>query len=772
MSLRLFRAVLAEIFHVGYRLPYQVLWGATMCLIFIFASEQTLAQTPEIFIERGGRISIDAEHTPDSLAIRNGWAIGNYYTGKSLRARNDSSGSATGKAAGKKTEPSPMYIIRLSEPATYTLHWLSAKRFGSVAAESQVEITWQSENGDVQRRTFSPPNYAALRWHALDEHHQPCRITFPARGDYRITLTPKKGDGFYIDKLIFSRDEKFKPTGVGDDETALNAPPASEQKIVLPPAWAFGVMYGGYTNQRETLDAIDSLIQIGAPVDAYWIDSWFWDYQTRGKGPKGYLNFTGDTAAFPDMKAMWNAAHQRHIKNGIWVWNGILRTGNESVFDEFKANTFFSKVYLEKNRWHNSTGNTEMGDVNFSNPAAARAWQKRLAPFFEQGLDFLKLDRTSDLDYCETAFRATAQRRTGDMQRGFILAHLHTTYDKRHKQFPTKWSGDAKMAWTQNEYPDNRIYAMGGLKENVEMLADPHRTTYEIPFLTCDGGGYDYFGSTEQTDELYIRWAQFSLMTPITTFFSTANNPTRNHPYRYPESTQRIFNHYAHLKQQLFPYIYTQALRAHLTGKKVISGDGEHLGQYLLGDDLLIAPVTQSGATSQRVFLPSGNWIDFHTETRYVGNQTVTVATPIDIMPMFLREGALLPMRRYARAIELGTNDSLILKIYPATNPTVTPLLEDDGISTQYADGKIAETEMRCVKQKKSIRITIEPVKGTYVGMKSVRHYEFHIYTDQSPRTVRVNNQRVAAWSYQGKILTVPVTANKDKQLTLQIITR
>ncbi len=78
-----------------------------------------------------------------------------------------------------------------------------------------------------------------------------------------------------------------------------------------------------------------------------------------------------------------------------------------------------------------------------------------------------------------------------------------------------KWSGDTKSAWTQEVWPDYKEWSHGGLKENIEMVANPALFTYAIPFFTHDGGGFKEFDSPDLSDEFYVRYAQFSSFNAI-----------------------------------------------------------------------------------------------------------------------------------------------------------------------------------------------------------------------------------------------------------------
>ena len=499
----------------------------------------------------------------------------------------------------------------------------------------------------------------------------------------------------------------------------------------------------------------------------------------KGRGPKGYIDFTGDTLAFPDMEEMWDHMANYKIKSGIWVWNLINQEGNESVFKEFNRENHLSSIYTNRNGWHNVDLYTITGVIDFEKKQTADYWKALMKPFFDKGLDFLKLDNSADPAFCDAAFSAAREFGQETKGRAFILAHLSNTYDPRFKLYPARWTGDAKIAWSQPDYPDLDSYAMGGLKENVEMVADPFKSTYEIPFLTNDAGGYDYFGSSDQSDELYIRWIQFASMNSLMTAFSTAKNPTRNHPYGYSPLAASVFKKYTHLRMRLFPYLYTEAFQTRLTGEKMVQGDGVHKGQYLLGDALLVAPVTEKGASSKEVWFPKGTWIDFEDGTRFEGNKMLRVKAPLEKLPLFIREGSIIPMRKYARAIELGTNDTLELHLYPGDTPCSYRLIEDDGISEGYRTGEFSITGLNLSREKKGIQLEIEACVGNFVGMNLSRFYEIRVFTDHRPKQVLLDGEKVyksksekkEGWNYDPKtnLLEVRITIDKVKTHVLTI---
>lgn len=699
------------------------------------------AEPPGAAVDAFGVISIEAENAD---FIR-GWEVAPYYTGISLRA-SDIAGHAD-------------YHVEVRRPGRFLVYLLGTRRPNTPVADNLVVVELAPAGGP-----FTPGAHLrfhelnAPAWSNLDALGQPgASIEVPQAGRWTVRLRAARGQGFHVDKLVLSA-AGYVPTGVGPVDTRIPdvdiAPAGQDPMIILPPAWAFGVLYGGYTDQPQTLEAIDRLRDGDFPIDAYWIDSWFWCFKNQGLGPAGYLRFEEDKSAFPNVSDMWAEFERRHIKAGVWIWDCILREGNESAFDAFDRAGLFSEVFVQRDRWHNATGATICGNIDFGNPAAVDLWVRKLTPLFEAGLDFFKIDRSSAIDFSRAAFEASQQLGRETRGRGFILAHLHTTHDPRHKLYPTKWSGDAKIAWSQPDYPDFSIFAMGGFRENVAMVADPKRSTYAVPFLTHDAGGYNSFSEAGHysmadtgriDEELYTRWLQFSCLNSITTLFSSQSNPTRNHPYAFSPRAQGIVRHYLQLRMRLFPYLYTCALNTRLTGRKMVQGDGVHEDQYLLGQEVLVAPVLAAGATQRAVHLSPGRWYEWDSGRPHEGGRAITADAPLERIPMFVRAGAIVPLRDYASSIEAGSNEHLTLEVWPGAAPSSFTLREDDGTSNEYLSGGFASTTIRLRAENGVTSLEIAPVEGSFTGMKPARSWTIRFHAQGAPRKARLNGREIAS---------------------------
>ncbi len=533
--------------------------------------------------------------------------------------------------------------------------------------------------------------------------------------------------------------------------------PVKDSNIILPPAWAFGVLYGGYTDQEGTIARIEEIKKHDYPIDAYWIDSWFWSYTDKGAGPKKFIDFTADTISYPNRTNMWRYLQGNNIKGGFWIWDCILETGNETAFNDFKEKGFFSNIFLNTNSWHNGSRSTAMfqdgkekkgtqcGNIDFDNPHAVAYFKQKMKLFFDEGADFLKLDRTAKISTCKAMFEMSQEFGKETKGRGFMLSHTGGQESEEYKRYPTKWTDDTRSDWTiEKPLVDfNSWVPYVAFKENIAMYTNPKNKISEIPFLTNDLGGFD-MGKVKQPDEeLYIRWLQLSMFNPITEVFSQPENPTANMAWLYSAKADSIFRYYAHWRMQLFPYIYSYAHRSRIEGKQIMGKIPGYLYEFMFGDEMLLAPVYEKGIATQKVFLPAGNWINYWTGEPVAGNSEYTVPVLLNHIPLFVKQGAIIPMRNYASSVEGGNNNTLLLHIYPGENGNFT-LTEDDGISNGYLMDEYAVTKMQWTENHHKNLLRINPPAGTYKGMKAIRKWIIYLHSAKKPLRVKLNNMPIA----------------------------
>jgi alpha-glucosidase (family GH31 glycosyl hydrolase) len=165
----------------------------------------------------------------------------------------------------------------------------------------------------------------------------------------------------------------------------------------------------------------------------------------------------------------------------------------------------------------------------------------------------------------------------------------------------------------------------------------------------------------------------------------------------------------------------------------------------MFGNSILVAPVYGDFNTME-IFLPPGNdWIDYWDKKKYGGGQLLTYnTTDAEKLPLFIRSGAIIPMRKEQNWIEVGEIwDPLTLDLYPDTNSSFI-LYEDDGRTIYYQDGQFAKTLLECSRGSEQITLTINKTEGEYRGKPDMRTFLLQLNLDGSqPGTVTVNNKEV-----------------------------
>ncbi len=248
------------------------------------------------------------------------------------------------------------------------------------------------------------------------------------------------------------------------------------------------------------------------------------------------------------------------------------------------------------------------------------------------------------------------------------------------------------------------------------------------PYWGTDTGGF--FCTEEYTGELFLRWFQFSAFTP---FFRGHGRPSYLHnPWGWTQHTwehmplerrgewdglpprdslpddrvEPICRKYLHLRYALLPYLYTLFHEASASGTPIMRPLWFHDAQdetaaalsseYLLGDSLLVAPVTSKGAESWPVYLPRGQWYNYWTDEIHEGCQWIETAAPLDTLPLFVRAGSVLPFGPVTQHVETNADDfdALCLKVYPGASAAYE-LYEDDGLTLGYQRGEHTATLLR-----------------------------------------------------------------------------
>jgi alpha-glucosidase/alpha-D-xyloside xylohydrolase len=290
------------------------------------------------------------------------------------------------------------------------------------------------------------------------------------------------------------------------------------------------------------------------------------------------------------------------------------------------------------------------------------------------------------------------------------------------------WSGDTESSWKTLE-----AQIAVGLNYSLSIG----------PYWGSDIGGF--YPNNELTGELYVRWHQFAAFcgsfrshgrtwwTRLPWGWGSSNMGPREFNNRNtpiaPDDRRNILESemnnpaiepvakkYSELRYQLLPYTYTLAWEARAYGLPLMRAMWLHypddpqvrgLGhQYMWGRDLLIAPVYTKGATTRDVYLPKGDWYDWWTSKRIEGGRTITRPVDLEIMPIYVRAGSIIPVDPLRQYATQPIADPTSLRIYRGASGEFM-LYEDDGVSQEYLNGSGSWIRIRWNDQER--RITIEP---------------------------------------------------------------
>jgi alpha-glucosidase len=263
-----------------------------------------------------------------------------------------------------------------------------------------------------------------------------------------------------------------------------------------------------------------------------------------------------------------------------------------------------------------------------------------------------------------------------------------------------------------------------------------------VPYWGTDIGG---FYPSALDGELYARWFQFGTFCPL--FRSHGWEWRRHLPWAHGPEVEAICRRFIELRMRLLPYLYSLAWEAHTRGQPLMRPLVYHYpddpnvweldSQFLLGQDLLVAPVSRAGATHWPVYLPTGIWYDFWTGERFEGGHSISVATPLDTVPLFVRGGSIIPMGPVMQRADERPLDDLTLLVHPGPDAAST-LYEDDGRSQQFRVGQHALTGLRATFQNDTVRIEVGTPTGWYDGQPRARTITVRVWLPSMPRAVTV----------------------------------
>lgn len=442
-------------------------------------------------------------------------------------------------------------------------------------------------------------------------------------------------------------------------------------KAPVMPRWSVGFWQSRerYKTQQELLGVAAEFRKRRIPLDNIVLDWSYWK-------PAEWGSQEFDPSRFPAPEAMIRQLHEQHTHFMISVWAKF----NEGIpaFDAFKAQGFlYPRNIANRTKDWIAPGYTS-SFYDALNPRARIAfWNLMNTKLFTKGIDAWWMD-ASEPDIHSNTNVATrkelmtptalgsstryfnafplqnakgiyeGQRGSAPNQRVFLLTR--SAYAGSQRYAAAIWSGDIAARWEdfKNQIPAGLNFSLSGL-----------------PYWTSDIGGFAVERRYEQSQlavkdqeewrELNTRWYQFGVFCPL--FRVHGQFPAREifniAPPGHPAYESMLY--YNQLRYRLMPYVYSLAGQVHHQDATIMRGLVMDFGQdpavrsigdqFMYGPSLLVSPVTDYQARTKRLYLPAGtDWYNFYSGQYQTGGQTLTEPAPLERLPLFVREGAILPM--------------------------------------------------------------------------------------------------------------------------------
>jgi alpha-D-xyloside xylohydrolase len=552
-----------------------------------------------------------------------------------------------------------------------------------------------------------------------------------------------------------------------DFDKIINLYRIATGKAPMFPKWAFGLFQSQdrYKTQAEILSVKDGYRDNHIPVDAV-VQDWYW------WSPLPIGSHVMNHERYPDPKAMIDELHKANMHAMISIWP-VFGSGTND-FDALK-----SKGLLTSITWDNFVTHTFDTYYDAHNPKArdlywaqARdsvvkrygwdAWwvdqcepdngslldERRKAVFsVGKGIDYFN---TYSLEHAKGLYKGW--RRDIPGKRAFFL--IRQSFAGEQRSAATLWSSDVSCTFSslRNQVPQGINACASG-----------------IPYWTSDIGGYmshvvpdgipDW--SRPSNRELFTRWFQFGTFSPIMRIHGKGERALFSK--NWDDSTKAILLKYDKLRYRLLPYIYSLAAKTTMdnyTIMRALAFDFRNdtnvysiKNQYMFGPAFLVNPATEPGENMREVYLPkSTNWYNFWTGESIKGGQTVNTAAPIDILPLYIKAGSVIPMGPVVEYATQKANKAIELRIYPGANGQFT-MYEDENENYNYEKGQYATFTFKW--NDKLQQLNISATKGHFPGMLKQRTFNIVMVKDGHGAGPGVANAPDKSVGYSGKALTV-----------------
>ncbi len=490
-------------------------------------------------------------------------------------------------------------------------------------------------------------------------------------------------------------------------------------RMELPPKWGLGYQQCRYSYypDYEVSTVAKTFRDKKIPCDVLYHDIHYM---------KDYKLFTWDYDRFPNPKALIDEVKGQGFHVAVIIDPGVkIEEGYDTYHDGLKEDVFVKYSDGEPYSADVWPGTCHFPD--FTSERVRKWWGPKFGELVEQGVDGFWNDMNeiaswgnfmpNNLEFAYEGNKTNSRQARNvygtqmaratkegvdnlrDNERSFIITRAAFAGFQRYG-----------ILWTGDNVSSNESMMLGARMVTGLGLSG-------IAFCGNDVGGFA--GRTEVA--LFARWLTIAVFQPFLrthTFVNTADAE----PWSFGEEVEEISRNYINLRYRLLPYVYSCFLQASQSGMPVSRSlaldythddliyDTRFQNQFLFGASVLVAPV-ESDKEITKVYLPDGEWYDFHSGQKYVGQQIVYVDCPVSRLPIFVKAGGMLPMQPLVQFAGETHDGTLTVHLYQGGDGASFQLYEDDGHSLDYRDG---QSTSRMITFDGHSRMTISASEGPF----------------------------------------------------------
>jgi alpha-D-xyloside xylohydrolase len=571
------------------------------------------------------------------------------------------------------------------------------ERFGPLVKNGQTVDIWNADGGTSSEMAYkNVPFYLTNRGYGVLVNH-PEHVSFEV-GSEAVERVQFSVPGEVLEYLVVDGPS---PKEVVDRYTRLTGRPA------VVPAWSYGLWLStSFTTDYDEATVrsfVDGMHERGIPLSVFHFDC-FWMRELS------WTDLEWDARVFPDPEGMLKRLHEeRDLQVSVWINPYIAQRSR--LFSEAAERGFLVRR-ADGSAWQWDMWVAGMGLVDFTNPDAVRWFQDRLRRLLAQGVDTLKTDFGERIPTDVVWHDGTDPR---VMHNLYTQLYNRAVYDVLRE---VKGEGGA-VVFARSATAGGQQFPVHWGGDNTSTFASMAETLRGGLSLAASGFGYwsHDIGGFEGTPDpaVFKRWAAFGLLSSHSRLHGSDSYRV---PWAFDDEAVAVTRQFARLKNTLMPYLYTVGADAARTGVSVArpmlfefpdDPAVTHVDrQYMLGPDLLVAPVMSADGTVD-VYLPAGTWTHLLTGEKVTGGRWVRETHGFDSLPLYARDGAVLARGAREDRPDYDYLDGLTLEVFSGGAPVDTgvDVVTVEGARVTFAVSGVGEEVTAVARDGRSARVRV-----------------------------------------------------------------